>query len=149
MPLRIFLVDPSGTPRRFPVARYERLIRREPDESLPEFTDGWACFAQLYFHIGTQGSVSFGNPIYLRVKIGRDGRADADFRRGYEQVAMSVADPGFPFEDGTISGERHWASKKLREQFGWEPTLAQQRAMRTAILRESGKKIRKSRADDP
>jgi hypothetical protein len=141
MPFRYFLVDPGGTPRRFPVARYERLVRRESGESLKEFSSGWACFAQLYFRRGRDGSVFFANPVYICVRIGEDGLVDPASRREYEHTAMGAADPGFSFEDGTIAGERFWAARRLREQFTWQPTALQQRIMREAV-QASGRRHR-------
>lgn len=77
--------------RRFSHARFERLVRRDPKESLPEHAGTYACFATAYITTVDGEPAQFEHVEYVRIKIGADGRVDEHAQlRSYRLAAESV-----------------------------------------------------------
>ena len=133
----VFLEDAQGTLRKFSQGRFSRLFSDEKDEALPEHAGQWLRFAQITVGMRPRQAPVILQVHYVRHKIDDAGHFDRacvmdHMRLGASQFEVSfgqVLDPKSVLDAGP-----HLQRKRLAQVLLWEPTAAQDRAVREAAL---------------
>ena len=75
--LRVFLFDDSDTIERLPLTRYERLLRRHPEEYLPQYAGQRVRFAEVAVELKERKPVQILRVVYGILPFDSEGRIDA------------------------------------------------------------------------
>jgi hypothetical protein len=122
--LRIFLLDEDDSLRRLPATRYERLLRREPGESLPEHAGKRLRYAEVAVELQNRKPIAIWRIAYCILHLDSEGRVDAEeqekeMRLGMETLFPSLSDGP---SDKVINAEPLFAKKRIDDRYRWKPT---------------------------
>ncbi len=134
--MRIFFVNDDDSLRRFPVARYKRLHRREPDECLPEYAGEKVRRVMVVLGIVNRKPESVIYVDYSLISFDENGRVDiSDFEREARLVGELV-ESYLPKPRGgpVIDARSRFAKKRLMNEFKWTPTAEIEEAIVSAIF---------------
>jgi hypothetical protein len=129
--VRVFLLNERGEPQGFPYARFQRLSRHDPKESLPEYAGAHACFAIAYI-VTLDGELSqIAHLEYPRLKMGPDGRIDREaVRRSLSLAAGSIDLPPLLPEPSKLLRAHHiFSRRQYQHEFCWKPSLVQEQGL--------------------
>jgi len=62
--IRVLLVDDDDSIKRFPLTRYERLLRRNPNERLPQYAGKRVRFAEVAVELEERKPVQIIRAVY-------------------------------------------------------------------------------------
>src|SRR2546422_5400964 len=74
--IRVFLIDDDDKIRRFPYTRFDRLISRESDETLPEFANRTVRCAIVFLETIDRQPGNVRNLDFLILEFDKHGRLD-------------------------------------------------------------------------
>lgn len=137
--LRIFLVDDDHSIRRLPLTRYERLIRRDTQERLPEYAGKRVRYAEVAVELAQRKPVGILRMQYFFLLFDSEGRVDAAQQEKERRLAMELL-PSFGVggQSGRIIEARHhFAKKRYDNEYRWTPTAGIEKAIVRAIFGES------------
>ncbi len=132
--VRFFVVDPAEVIRRVPAAKLERLHSGDGSESWPEFSNAWACFAQVVMATEHRIPSRVVDTLYYRLRFGADGTLDRASLDEYMRLGIASTAMGLALDPSTLNGRPHFAQKKLRDRFHWNPTPSQERSINKLAL---------------
>jgi hypothetical protein len=122
--LRVFLVNDDDSIQRLAVARYERLFRGHPKESLPQLANRRVRYALVALNLVNRKPVEVIYLHYGILCIDAKGRIDAveqekEWRLGVELMAPLLPE-NYPSH---LIDARHWfARKRYDDQYRWTPS---------------------------
>jgi hypothetical protein len=129
--VRAFLVNESGELERFSYARFQRLLRHDPSESLPGRAGAYVCFAIAYIDtLGGEPS-QIEHVDYIRLKLGPDARLDKDAERRSLSLAAGSIDlfALAPEPENLIRAEHVFNRRQYQREFSWRPSRAQEQSL--------------------
>lgn len=138
--VRVFLVDDQGKLVRFPYARFERLWRYDPVESLPETSGRFACFALAYVQLVERKPQRLLRVDYQRIELDDEGRFDQEAIQRCLRVAAGSMDLSWLHPTGeergnVIRAEHRFHRARYKGEFNWEPSIKQKEELhRLAFL---------------
>ena len=123
--IRIFIVEDDDTIKRLPLARYERLLKRDPVERLLEYAGKRVRYALIVVDLINRRPVEVVRDEYAYLDFDKEGRFKEPV---YEEVESSPLDmlDIISFEqkkDRRVIDARHkFARKRYFDKNRWEPT---------------------------
>ena len=72
--IRVFIVENDDTIKRLPLARYERLLRRDPDERLSRYAGQRVRYALIVVDLINRRPVEVVRDEYAHLDFDREGR---------------------------------------------------------------------------
>lgn len=91
----IFIVNDDDSIQRFPLARFERLIQRDPNERLPQYAGKRVRYVEVALELEQRKPVGILRLLYLILPFDSEGRIDAmeqekERRLGIENLNRSL-----------------------------------------------------------
>ena len=123
--IRVFIVENDDTIKRLPLARYERLLRRDPDERLSRYAGQRVLYALIVVNLVNRKPIAVVKDEYAYLDFDKEGRFKEPV---YEEVESSPLDmlDILSFEqkkDRRVIDARHkFARKRYFDKNRWEPT---------------------------
>jgi hypothetical protein len=132
--LRIFLVNDDDSIERLAVARYERLLKGDPRESLPRYKNRQLRYASVALNVENRKPVEVIYLHYGTLWFDKEGRIDIDeqdkeWRLGAEHIPSLLSENQAPH---LIDARHKLARKRYDDQYRWTPS----QEVVAAILRE-------------
>jgi hypothetical protein len=133
---RIFLVDDDDSLHRLPMARYQRLRRREPGESLPQFAGKRVRCAMVVLEVVRGNPISIDHIDYYMLTFDDEGRVDTAELEKEARLAVEALPPYIDEEQSgrVIDARTHFAKKRYQHEFKWTPTPEIQAAIVSEIF---------------
>ena len=122
--LRIFLVNDDDSIKRIPLARFERLIRRDPDERLPQYSGERVRYAEVVVEFDQRKPVRILRTQYFIMSFDSEGRIDVAEQEKESMLAMDALPPyNIDQQPSQIIDARHrFAKKRFDNKYRWSPT---------------------------
>jgi len=132
----IFLVNDDGSIQRFPLARFERLIERDPKERLPKYAGKRVRYVEVALELEQRKPVSILRILYLILPFDSEGRVDAaeqekERRLGVEMMPPILTDRG---SKQVVEAGHLFAKKRFDNEYRWKPTQEMKFAIMEAIF---------------
>jgi len=130
--LRIFLVNENDSLCPLPRARYERLLRHEAGERLPEYADKRTRCAVVVLETAHRNPIAISRIVYSYLPFDAYGRIDIAERQRETKMAQGIVPPVNSQRGtyGIIDARHHFAKKRYNREFRWKPN----RGIEVAIL---------------
>jgi transposase len=122
--IRIFIVEDDDTIKRLSLARYERLLKRDPDERLLEYADKRVRYALIVVDLVNRKPIEVVRDEYAYLEFDEEGRFKEPAHGKEENSALDMLD-FFSLEqqDKRVIDARHiFARKRYFDKNRWEPT---------------------------
>ena len=121
--LRIFIVEDDDTIKRLPLARYERLLNRDPDERLSKYAGKRVRYALIVVDLVNRKPIEVVRDEYVYLDFDEEGRFKEPEHEKEESSALDMLD-FFALEqqDKRVIDARHkFARKRYFDKNRWEP----------------------------
>ena len=124
MGTRIFLVDDDDNVRRFPLSRFERLRREDPNESLPEFAGKRVRCALAILELSGRKPVEIIRLECFVLSFDSQGRLDRSERERAKKLAVNMIPPYThqTAAESVVDAKHHFAKKEYADRYKWTPT---------------------------
>ena len=134
--IRVLLVDDDDSIKRLPLTRYERLVRRDPNEQLLQYAGKRVRFAEVAVELEERKPVQIIRVVYGILPFDSEGRIDTaeyekEMRLSAEMMPPILADRLSP---KIVDAKHKFAKKRFNDQFRWEPTYQIEKAIVEAIF---------------
>jgi transposase len=124
--IRIFIVEDDDTVKRLPLARYERLLKRDPNESLPKYAGKRVRYALIVVNLVNRRPIEVLRDEYAYLVFDEEGRFKEPVYEKVESSALDMLDVLFLEEqkkDRRVIDARHkFARKRYFDKNRWQPT---------------------------
>ena len=122
--IRIFIVEDDGTINRLPLARYERLLKRDPDERLLEYTGKRVRYALIVVDLFNRRPIEIVKNEFGFLFFDDEGRLKVSELEKEESLAFDMLDLfSLKQQDKRVIDARHkFARKRYFDKHRWEPT---------------------------
>ena len=122
--LRIFLVNDDDSIERLAVARYERLLRGDPRESLPQYANKRVRYASVALDLVHRKPVDV---LYLHYGIlwfDKEGRIDTDEQEKEWRLGVELIPSLLPENQASrlIDARHKFARKRYDDHYRWTPS---------------------------
>ena len=133
--LRIFLVDDDDSVHRLPLARYERLLRDEAGECLPQYAGGRVRYVLVSVDVVDRKPVEIVHVQYSTLAFDSKGRLDQVDRKRKAELTMDLL-PALSREDSeqVIDARHRFAKKRYDSEYRWKPSSDIEAAIVNAIF---------------
>ena len=134
--LRIFLVNDDGSLHRLGVARYERLLRRDPKERLPRYAGKRLRYALIVCEVEKRKPVEILRIEYSWLCLDSEGRIDAAEQEREQRLAVEVLPPVLMEEQPrqVIDAKHRFAEKRYKDRYTWTPSVQLEAAIVRAVF---------------
>lgn len=141
---RVFTVDEQDRIYRMSQKTFERLTCREPEEQCLEYSGRRVRFALVFVENENRKPVSIRKIEYGILAFDSDGRLDIEEQQRHMQLAVESTDFFGPAEQDDEKGSKdekiidataHFAKRRMKNEFSWEPTAELENAVITSILK--------------
>ena len=122
--IRVFIVEEDDTIKRLPLARYERLLKRDPDERLSRYAGKRVRYALLVVDLVNRRPIEVVRDEFAYLDFDEEGRFKEPEHEKEESSALDMLD-FFSLEqqDKRVIDARHkFARKRYFDKHRWEPT---------------------------
>jgi hypothetical protein len=122
--IRIFIVEEDDTIKRLPLARYERLLKCDPEASLPKYAGKRVRFALIVVNLVNRRPIEVVRDEFGYLNFDADGRFKEPKHEKGESSALDMLD-FFSIEqrDKRVIDARHkFARKRYFDKNMWKPT---------------------------
>ncbi len=135
----IFFVNDDDSIERFPLARFERLIERNPKERLPRSAGKRVRCVEVALELEHRKPINILQMLYLILPFDSEGRVDAaeqekEWRLSADMMAPLLPDQG---SGKVIEAQHRFARKRFESEYRWEPTREIESAIVEAIFGSS------------
>jgi transposase len=122
--IRIFIVEDDDTINRLPLARYERLLKRDPDERLLEYVGKRVRYALIVVDLVNRRPIEVVRDEYAYLDFDKEGRLKEPEFENEEISAFDMLDfSSSEQQDSRVIDARHkFAKKRYFDKHRWEPT---------------------------
>jgi len=134
--LKIFLINDDDSLQRFPLARFERLIDRDPKERLPQYAGKRVRYALVIADLVNRKPVKVLSTQYSILTFDSEGKIDAaelekEMRLGVDMVPIGTT---APTSRKVVDAEHHFLQKRYENRYLWRPTPEIEEAIIKAIF---------------
>ena len=138
--LRIFLVNDDDSLERLAVARYDRLLRRDPEECLPQYAGKRLRYALVAYEVENRIPVEILKIEYNYLSLDSEGRIDAGEEEKERRMAVDLFPPVLPEEQAgqVIDAKHRFAKKRYDNEYRWTPSPEVEAAIVRAIFGNNG-----------
>ena len=136
--LRIFLPNDDDSLERLPLAKFERLRRGDPKESLPEYAGKRVRYALVVVEMENREPADIIMVQYSYLYFDSNGRIDPVEREKAATLAVNMVPPS-PKEGQigeVIHAHHRFAKKHYERRYTWTPTPEIVESIVTAIFGE-------------
>jgi hypothetical protein len=139
--IRIFIVDEDDSLHRLALARYERLLRDDPAESIPEYAGKRVRYALIVVDLVNRKPVEIVHAEFSWLSFDSKGRLDRSGKEKEARLALEAIPPLLGEEDTEqlIDARHRFAKKRYDSEYRWKPTSEIEAAIVTAIFGGVGK----------
>ena len=122
--IRIFIVEEDDTIKRLPLARYERLLRRDPDERLSRYAGKRVRYALIVVDLVNRKPIEVVKDEYAYLNFDDEGRLELSEHEQAESLAFDMLNFfSLKQKDKRFIDARHkFAKKRYFDKYRWEPT---------------------------
>jgi transposase len=122
--IRIFIVEDDDTIKRLPLARYERLLKRDPDERLSRYAGKRVRYALIVVDLVNRKPIEVVRDEYAYLDIDKEGRFKEPAYEKGDSSAFDMLDfCSLEQQDKRVIDARHiFARKRYFNKHRWEPT---------------------------
>jgi hypothetical protein len=122
--LRVFIVEDDDTIKRLPLARCERLLKRDPDERLLEYAGKRIRYALIVVDLVNRRPIEVVRDEFAYLDFDEDGRFKEPEHDKGESSALDMLDFfSLKQQDKRVIDARHkFARKRYFDKNRWEPT---------------------------
>ena len=134
--VRIFLVKDDDSLERFPMRRYERLLRHDPTERLPQYAGKRLRHALVVLEMEHRKPVGILKIEYGYLHFDSEGKLDIIKREREARMAVELFPPLLDHEQpAQVIDARHlFARKRYGDEYHWQPSPEMETAIVEAIL---------------
>jgi hypothetical protein len=134
--LRIFLVNDDDSLERLAVARYERLLRRDSEECLPQYAGKRVRYALVAYEVENRIPVEILKIEYNYLSLDSEGRIDAGEEEKERRLAVDLFPPMLPEKEPrqVIDAKHHFAKKRYDAKYRWRPSRELEAAILNAVF---------------
>jgi hypothetical protein len=118
--LRIFIVEDDDTVHRLPMAKYDRLLNKDPKECLPQYAAKRIRYALVVVDLINRKPVEILKFQYSFLKFDADGKLDQDESEREARLAFDVVGPVDTLSGNVIDASHRFAEKRFRDKYTWE-----------------------------
>jgi hypothetical protein len=133
----IFIVNDDASIKRFPLARFERLIERNPNERLPQYAGKRVRYVEAAVELEQRKPVGILRILYLILPLDSEGRVDAAEQEKERRLGAEMMPPIDTDRDSkqVIEAGYRFAKKRFDNEYRWIPTPEIEAAILKAIFR--------------
>ena len=133
----IFIVNDDDSIQRFPLARFERLIERDPNERLPQYAGKRVRYVEGAVELEQRKPVDILRILYLILPLDSEGRIDAAEQERGRRLGAEMMPPIAMDRDSkqVIEAGYRFAKKRFDNEYRWIPTPEIEAAILKAIFR--------------
>ncbi len=122
--LRIILVNDDDSLERLAVARYDRLLRRNPEECLPQYAGKRVRYALVAYEVENRKPVEILRIEYSYLFLDYEGRIDAAEQEREMMLAVEVLPPVLLEQQSRqlVDAHHRFAKKRYDHKYRWTPS---------------------------
>jgi hypothetical protein len=133
--IKIVIVKEDGSLERLPVARYNRLLQRDPDERQLQYADKRVRCAIIVFEVVDRRPVEILKSQYAYLSFDSEGQLRLERDEEKRRLTMDLFEPLIADRNKQIVDTRHkFARKRYALEYLWQPSSEIETAIRKAIL---------------
>ena len=134
--LKIFLINDDDSLQRFPLARFERLIDRDPKERLPQYAGKRVRYTLVIVDLVNRKPVEILRIQYSILTFDSEGKIDPtelekEIRLGVDMVPIGIT---APTSRKVVDAEHHFLQKRYENRYLWRPTPEIEEAIEKALF---------------
>ena len=122
---RIYFLDEDDKIERIPTTRFERILDRDPKETLLEYKNSRIRYAEIILELKNRKPISITRIVYAYLQFDSEGKVDREFLNMEGQVAISMMPsiplPGNP--ENVVQASDRFAQKRFKDEFTWTPSF--------------------------
>jgi len=119
----IFFVNDDDSIQRFPLARFERLIERYPEERLPHYAGKRLRYVEVALELEQKKPVSILRLLYLILPLDSEGRIDAAEQEKGRRLGVEMIPPILDRGSKQVVEAGHlFAKRRFDNEYRWTPT---------------------------
>ena len=119
----IFFVNDDNSIQRFPLARFERLIDRDPKERLPQYAGKRVRYVEVALELEQRKPVGILRILYLVLPFDSEGRVDVAEQEKERRLGIEMMPPILDRGSKQVVEAQHlFAKKRFDYEYRWEPT---------------------------
>ena len=131
----IFIVNDDNSIQRFPLARFERLIERDPGERLPQYAGKRLRYVEVALELEQKKPVSILRLLYLILPLDSEGRIDIAEQEKERRLGVEMIPPILDRASKQVVEARHlFAKKRFDNEYRWTPTPEIEAAIINAVF---------------
>lgn len=122
--IRIFIVEDDDTIKRLPLARYERLLKRDPAERLSRYAGKRVRYALIVVDLVNRKPIDVVRDEYAYLDFDKEGRLKEPKLGKDEISALDMLDfSSLEQQNKRVIDARHrFARKRYFDKHRWDPT---------------------------
>ena len=134
--MRIFIINDDDTLRRLPNAKYERMLRGDPNEPLLEYADKRIRYALVIVDTENRKTNKIIRIEYSYLFFDSKGFLDIQEREREMQLGVNMVPPyGDEGKNSTVNhAEYKFAKKRYKERYRWIPSRELELAIIDAVF---------------
>ncbi|MGD8264828.1 MAG: hypothetical protein PVG70_19240 [Desulfobacterales bacterium] len=135
---RIFIVKEDDSIERLSLKRYDRLIKRHPDERLLQFAGKRIRYALMVLEMLNRKPVRILMAEYSFLVFDSEGRLDVSEQEKAARLVMDTLEPiDLEQKSGKVIDVKHrFAKKRFDDQYLWDPSPEINAAIETIIFKK-------------
>ena len=139
--LRFFLVHDDDSIQLLPLARYERLLERDPEERFPRYAGKRVRYALVVLELANRRPVEITKIQYSILNFDSEGRIDpAEQEREASLVFEALSPLPKDRQSPHVIDARHkFAQKRYRDVYKWTPSPKIKAAIVERIFSKPGR----------
>jgi len=132
----IFFVNDDDSIQRFPLARFERLIDRNPNERLPEYANKRIRYVEVALELEQRKPVGILRILYLILPFDSEGRVDAAEQEKERRLGVEMMSPILMDRDSkqVVEARHRFAKRRFDNEYRWKPTQEMEADIMAAIF---------------
>ena len=135
---RIFVVRDDDTIKRFPLTRFNRILRRDPNERQTQYAGKRIRIASMAVEMIDRKPVAIVKGQYSFLDFDSEGLLDLDERDKRVRLVSDTLEP-IPIKKASgkvVDAKYKFAKKRYKDQYVWNPTPAIKATIKAIIFRK-------------
>ena len=134
--LRIFIVNDDNSLERLSLKKYERLMKRDPDISFPQYAGKRVRYAEVAIEFENRKPVEIIRMQYFIMHFDSKGRIDISKQDNTRSLGVNMTPPLHVESDPVvIDAQHHFAKKRFDHQHRWKPSPKIEMAILKSIFK--------------
>lgn len=134
--LRVFFVNDDDSIQRLSMARYQRLLRRDLGERLPQCAGRRVRYAMVMLEVADRKPLEILRIQYSFLRFDSEGTIEAGEREREARLAMEMLPPLTKEQERphVVDARYRFAKKRFDDEYKWTPTPEIEAAIVEAIF---------------